>query len=173
MKRVLITALLAAGALATAVPAALADDGPTPLHRALAAARHGTAKYHDVNAALADGYVRTGNCVEVPGEGGMGIHFLNRAYAADPRIIPGRPEELLYAPSDDGGLRLIGVEYFRADADQNLATDDDRPDFAGVPFDGPMLGHAPGMPIHYDLHVWVWRHNPSGMFNEYNPKVHC
>ncbi len=40
-------------------------------------------------------------------------------------------------------------------------------------FDGPMLGHAPGMPIHYDLHVWVWRHNPSGTFNEYNPNVRC
>jgi hypothetical protein len=29
------------------------------------------------------------------------------------------------------------------------------------------------MPIHYDLHVWVWDHNPSGMFTQWNPTVSC
>ena len=44
---------------------------------------------------------------------------------------------------------------------------------AGIPFDGPMAGHAPGMPMHYDLHVWAWRANPAGTFEEWNPHVHC
>jgi hypothetical protein len=33
-------------------------------------------------------------------------------------------------------------------------------------------GH-PEMPIHYDLHVWLYRHNPAGMFAMWNPSVHC
>ena len=41
------------------------------------------------------------------------------------------------------------------------------------PFDGPMEGHSPVMPRHYDLHVWVWHHNPSGMFSMWNPNVSC
>ena len=35
-----------------------------------------------------------------------------------------------------------------------------------------MLGHAPGMPIHYDLHVWLQKRNPSGMFAQWNPEVY-
>jgi len=23
------------------------------------------------------------------------------------------------------------------------------------------------------LHVWIWRENPSGMFADWNPTVHC
>jgi hypothetical protein len=23
------------------------------------------------------------------------------------------------------------------------------------------------------LHVWVWKHNPSGMFADWNPQVSC
>jgi hypothetical protein len=42
-----------------------------------------------------------------------------------------------------------------------------------MPFDGPMLGHNPKMPIHYDLHVWVYRDNPAGMFAMWNPLVRC
>jgi hypothetical protein len=36
-----------------------------------------------------------------------------------------------------------------------------------------MPGHQPGMPIHYDLHVWLWMDNPSGMFAPWNPRVRC
>lgn len=32
-----------------------------------------------------------------------------------------------------------------------------------------MLGPAPGMPIHYDLHVWVAERNPAGAFTKWNP----
>ncbi|WP_405817335.1 hypothetical protein OG241_22700 [Streptomyces sp. NBC_01390] len=69
--------------------------------------------------------------------------------------------------------RLVGAEWIVVDKDQNLATADDRPSLFGVPFDGPMLGHEPGMPIHYDLHVWLWKKNPSGMFARWNPTVTC
>ena len=68
-----------------------------------------------------------------------------------------------------GKLRLGAVEYFQADADQDLATDQDRPSLFDLPFDGPMLGHEPGMPIHYDLHVWLYKHNPGGHVRDVEP----
>jgi hypothetical protein len=43
----------------------------------------------------------------------------------------------------------------------------------GQPFDGPMPGHGPDMPIHYDLHVWTHKANPAGVFAPFNPKVSC
>jgi len=58
-------------------------------------------------------------------------------------------------------------------ADQNLGTDGDRPVLLGQPFDGPMPGHGPGMPVHYDLHVWTHKANPAGVFAPWNPKVSC
>jgi hypothetical protein len=36
-----------------------------------------------------------------------------------------------------------------------------------------MLGHNPQMPIHYDLHLWVGRHNPAGLFAQWNPAISC
>jgi hypothetical protein len=36
-----------------------------------------------------------------------------------------------------------------------------------------MDGHGPGMPVHYDLHVWLFKKNPRGMFAEFNPRVAC
>jgi hypothetical protein len=26
---------------------------------------------------------------------------------------------------------------------------------------------------HYDLHVWLYRENPKGMFTQFNPKASC
>ena len=172
MKRVGIALAALAASTAGFLPAAVASDG-AQLNPVVATARQATVKYHDVAAALADGYVKVGGCVELPGAGGMGFHYVNPRLAADPAIAADQPEQLLYAPGPDGSLKLAGVEYFKADADQNLATSDDRPSLAGVPFEGPMAGHGPGMPIHYDLHVWAWRANPEGMFADWNPNVDC
>ena len=172
MNRRLATTLATIALLTAATPAVAADAGGSDVRTAVATARRSTEKYHDVAAAVADGYVRVSDCVSAPGLGAMGIHYLNPALAADPRIDAAKPELLLYAPSA-GRLRLVGVEYFRADADQDLTTDGDRPNLAGVPFDGPMPGHDVAMPIHYDLHVWAWQANPAGTFSEFNPNVHC
>lgn len=136
----------------------------------LAAVRAATAQFHDVAVAQAAGYVPVSPCEAGP-EGTMGYHYLNPQAAGQP-IDLRRPAVLLYVPGEDG-LELAGVEYFKADADQSLATDEDRPRLLGQDFQGPMLGHGPGMPIHYDLHVWVWKHNPSGTFAQWNPALSC
>ena len=173
MKRILLIATVALVALGAGAMAAGASKGD-PVLNALETARKGTAKYYDVGQALKDGYVQASPCVEAPGLGVMGIHYLNPAYVADPSIKPGKPELLLYIPRPNGKLRLVGVEYFRPDADQDLSTDDDRPFLVGlIPFDGPMEGHDPGMPRHYDLHVWIWADNPFGTFAQFNPTLSC
>ena len=113
-------------------------------------------------------------CESDPKYGGMGIHYANQALSDDGNALdPLRPEVLVYQIGENGEPRLGALEYFTVDADQDLATDDDRPSLFGVPFDGPMLGHTPGMPIHYDLHVWLYKPNPAGIFAAWNPRVHC
>jgi hypothetical protein len=135
--------------------------------------RRATRAFRDVRAAEAAGYEAEGPCASDPKYGGMGFHYGNPELLADGELDIERPEVLVYQPTRDGRLRLGAVEYFRTDADQDLATDEDRPSLFGLPFDGPMLGHSPQMPTHYDLHVWLYRHNPAGMFAAFNPLVRC
>lgn len=132
----------------------------------LAAVRQATVQYHDVNAAIAAGYVPVDECVP-----GMGYHYVN--FGQFGRMDPLVPDALTYAANAKGHLRLVAAEWFMVDADQNLATDSDRPSMFGKEFDGPMLGHAPGMPIHYDLHAYLWKGNPDGVLATFNPNVHC
>jgi hypothetical protein len=136
-------------------------------------ARAATLKFRDVAVAKAAGYVAAAECAQDPKYGGMGVHYTNPALVADGLLDITRPEVLVYEPLAGGKLRLGAIEYFQADADQDLATDPDRPNLFGLPFDGPMLGHEAEMPIHYDLHVWLYRHNPAGLFAMWNPRVHC
>jgi hypothetical protein len=132
-----------------------------------------TAKYHSVTQATKDGYVREGVCVASPA-GAMGIHYVDPRLASDTVLDPEHPEMLLYQPDARGKLRLVGVEYFIAAADQEPPIDDsDRPRLFDRPLDGPMEGHGPSMPFHYDLHVWLWANNPAGTFAPVNPSLTC
>jgi len=182
-------ALLTIAALAIATGASLAAQPATssghPGHRHAEApsvhgqsddlrrARAATRRFRDVKVARAAGYAATGDCAQDPKYGGMGIHYANHDLVADGKLDITKPEILVYQPMPSGKLRLGAIEYFQVDADQDLATDADRPYLFGLPFDGPMLGHEPDMPVHYDLHVWLYRHNPAGRFAMWNPRVHC
>jgi hypothetical protein len=150
-----------------------ADAPSQEVRKDLRRVRAATRRFRDVEAARAAGYAATGECTDDPKYGGMGIHYANKDLVADGKLDVTKPEILVYQPTRNGKLRLGAVEYFQADGDQDLATDPDRPQLFGLPFDGPMLGHEPGMPIHYDLHVWLYRHNPAGLFAMWNPRVHC
>src|ERR671911_2028034 len=75
------------GAIATAMLLALtgpsfgaSDDTAAAQPITLKQLRQATVKYHDVNNAVADGYVApNGGCVEPPLAGGaMGYHYVNR-----------------------------------------------------------------------------------------------
>jgi len=160
------TALPAAVVPAAAGPA----GGPATLTKAQRAVlTEATRRFADVRLAEAAGYQQTDHCVP-----GMGYHYLHPGLAADTVIDATLPEVLLYDRSAD----LLGVEYFTADADGDLTTAGDRPTLFGNRFDGPMTGHevppgAPPMPVHYDLHVWLYRHNPAGELATVNPRITC
>jgi len=146
---------------------------------ALDSTRVALAKYADPFAAIRDGYFSTLACIEYPegatlgderiAPGGMGVHFLNVSLVGQ-MPDPARPQVLIYEPVRDT-LRLVAAEWFvPAQAAQTP------PMIFGQTLAGPMHGHAPIMPPefhHYDLHVWLWKDNPAGVFSSTNPTVHC
>ena len=167
---VLTSVLVAAAAAAIALPTALASLDP--LDAQLNDLRAATARYHSVEQAEKAGYVRDPHCAFSP-RGGMGYHYVNPSLMADDALDPLEPEILVYAPTESGTLKLVAVEYWKRDDDQLLSTSGDRPVLYGRGFDGPMPGHNATMPVHYDLHVWLYKDNPSGMFAPFNPDVVC
>jgi hypothetical protein len=176
-KKLLISSAVVLLLLAVMAGAAYAATGianPAVL-KDLAAVRQASAKYQDVNAALADGFVPTPHCVAHPELGGMGIHYVNPERIMDPGLDPLEPEILLYVDTGNG-LRLVGVEYMLALGPPDAPVPDPAPpapSLFGVSFDGPFAPPEPGMPPHYSLHVWVWQANPAGIFAPFNPNVSC
>lgn len=169
---VLTAAVVSASALTGAALApgtAAGSTDPTGAH--VAELRRTVTPYQDVNRALADGFVPSEHCIASP-DGGMGFHYVHPQRVGQP-VDPSTPQILLYVPGKDGELQLGGAEFFVPDADQDVTTDGDRPTLWGHPFDGPMAGHEPGMPVHYDLHVWTHVANPDGVFTGWNPRVTC
>ena len=181
MKGLLIL-LVGAVVVAGAGFATLAAAGDGPLSPELQAVRAAVARFHSPGHAARAGYVfdPAEACVTSPpapsldgSSGTMGIHVVNPALLMDPALDPLRPEILLYVRKDNGKLELVGVEYWKVDADQNLATSGDRPSLFGRQFQGPMPGHTPTMPIHYDLHAWVAEAHPTDALAMFNPAVSC
>jgi hypothetical protein len=177
-RRILSLSVIAALQAAVVAGSALAQASALPPE--LEKVRAALDKYRDPYVAVRDGYFSTLGCVHYPQPGGagrvpyppgaMGVHFLN------PQLIgpvpdPMRPPILVYEPSG-GTLQLVAAEWFIP-----LATGiKERPILFGRPFDGPMEGHEPLMPAglhHYDLHVWLWKSNPAGLFSPTNPTVSC
>lgn len=149
------------------------DSTDPEVAQQLADVRRATVQFRSIDAAFDAGYIDPGApCAELPGVGGMGIHLIQPSLISDSILDITQPEVLVYKPTSSG-YRLVAVEYFIADADQDLATSGDRPFLFGTGFEGPMPGHAPGMPVHYDLHAWVWQSNPDGVFTSWNPSISC
>ena len=147
---------------------------------ALTAVRAALDKYKDPIVAVHDGYYSTVGCVDFPGggmehgameykPGAMGVHFINMALVG-PKLDSTKPQVLLYEPVGDK-LVLTGAEWF---VPTQLAKTP--PTILGHQLMGPMEGHAPIMPAelhHWDLHVWLYKNNPNGMFSATNPAVKC
>ena len=154
--------------------------------------RQATAAFHDIDNAVAAGYLSPvgGHC-ESSTEGAMGVHSANRALVQDQTLDPEHAEIVLYLPAGAGNDRLVGVEYMQIVLVRNTVTGvvspwlspniwppeyvvvNPAPSLFGQTFDGPMAGHNPGRPWHYDLHVWAWNPNPSGTFAQWNPSLSC
>ena len=171
---------LVAAALMVGARAGAAQQAAAPADSVLARAKAGLAKYQDPIMAVHDGYLSTVACVDFPtgggmGEmqykpGGMGVHFINMGNVG-PTLDAARPQVLIYEPTGDK-LTLVAAEWFMP----VMPAVKEPPKIFGRSLEGPMEGHAPIMPPelhHWDLHVWLWKNNPSGMFSPTNPDVKC
>ncbi|MBI5651862.1 MAG: hypothetical protein HZC40_15710 [Chloroflexi bacterium] len=150
-------------------PATLADD---PLGAQIARVRAATVHFHDVAAAQAAGYGQFLGCISEPGQGAMGIHFPNGNLVGDTVLDPLRPEVMIYEPKANGQLHLVAMEYlvFAAAWD---AEHSQPPVLFGQTFHRVGSPNRYGLPPFYELHIWAWKHNPRGMFYDWNPKVTC
>jgi hypothetical protein len=172
---------------APASPSRSVAGTPAVVQQDLAVARQATARFHNVEVALAEGYVPTPECAAIPGVGGMGVHYINpalmgltiqdgRVHGLDAQIDVTKPEMLVYEPQADGSLRLVAVEYY---ASRDAWGGGAPPALFGQPFDyneddpSTPVDEAHGFTTHYDLHVWLWRNNPAGMFAPWNSAVTC
>jgi hypothetical protein len=141
------------------LPSGLGED----VDRDIARARAATARFRDIEAAVAAGYPATDHCVENQPTGGMGFHFANRALS-DTTLDVEKPEILVYERMADGSIRLNGVEYVVPIAAWTPAQP---PTLMGQSFK-----RADGLGIWY-LHAWIWKPSPSGVFADWNPDVKC
>jgi hypothetical protein len=167
------------------------DIGPDVLAE-LARVRHATARFHNIDAALAGGYTvwspdpfsPNATCPTSP-EGNMGYHLVNvglrggtaNPSAGDAQIDALQPEMLLYERRADGQMHLVGVEYlvFTAAWERVNGAGAAPPEVFGEPLPASLHtfpGNSNPIP-HYELHVWIWTANSRGMFYPWNPTVSC
>lgn len=177
--RAILAALVLAPVVAGAQVRQASSSTAPQLTPQLSAVRSALDKYQDPLQAVRDGYFSTLGCVAYPvagghGEmayqpGGMGVHFINMGNVG-PTLDSLKPQVLIYEPVGDR-LQLAAAEWF---VPAQLAAT--APAIFGQSLQGPMDGHAPIMPAelrHWDLHVWLWKSNPSGTFSPTNPDLKC
>lgn len=174
-------------------PAAAAATGAGYEH-----VRTATARFQDLNVALKEGYIRdpTNMCVTAPMEGApkqlgaMGVHYfrpdLLGITAQAPRVAGtgthtdfSSPAVLIYEPQADGRMMLVAIENL-VWADAWRAKSKELPTFEGNEYyrmvDNPVtpdVDEAHGFMPHFELHMWLYKANPNGMFAPFNPTVTC
>lgn len=183
----------------TIIAAALAMAAPGPGEPTLDEVRAATARFRNVEVALAEGYVRDPGdmCETAPkmgqtqGLGGMGIHFfrpdlLGIDAPPNPRVDGNgthvdfrKPSVLLYEPRADGSLELVAVENLVFEKSWKAAGNTGLPKFHGIDYDhmaddpATAIDEAHGFEPHFDRHIWLYRPNSNGMFAQFNPTVTC
>jgi hypothetical protein len=162
-------------------------QGHAAQNQLLAQIRRATAKYQQYEVAMEDGYMLDPHCVEHPELGGMGYHAINLGRII-PAVVPTEPGVLVYEPMQNGKLRLVAVEYLVPAEPWDAMYEETFPMLGNVEFDdhreiifvenedGELVPvNAKGGPPfpHYQLHVWIWKNNPNGIYTPFNPTVSC
>ncbi|WP_309071740.1 hypothetical protein [Arthrobacter sp.] len=154
-----VAALLMGGLAPGAANAHTGGTETRAAHDLVKTLKKSTKDLRKVEDAMKAGYLPEGPCVEVPGLGAMGVHYVNGALV-DGVIDPKAPEVLVFMPDDRGRLDLVAVEFLTVGLTQ-------APSVAGIPFEeGPFPGN-------HSLHAWIYEKNPSGTFAAFNPNLSC
>jgi hypothetical protein len=149
-----------ASVLAVTAGSALAAGNANPLVDEVHKAND---RFKDVSVAVSEGYTPIACASGIEG-GSMGIHYVSEAQLKDDGINLAKPEAVMYEPSADGKLTLIGVEYITAKGPAELN---------GHLFNFNNAPNRYGLPAFYELHVWAWKKNRKGAFADMNPDVSC
>jgi hypothetical protein len=147
--------------------ASAASNGRSDAAKAASA----TTKFHELQVALDNGYEKLpavnqqGGCAS-SGAGAMGVHYL-KGSEVDGNLDAQKPEVLVYEPQANGRSKLVALEYV---VPGNLP----KPSLFGQEF--TLTNLAPyGNPDAnvWTLHAWIWKPNPSGLLQPWNPRVTC
>jgi len=177
----------------------VATTANDPLADVLEDLRARTERFQDVEVALAEGYVRdpSGMCVTAASEGfpaqlgAMGIHYFRPdllGLTGDTPRVNGvgvhtdfnEPAVLIYFPAEDGSLQLGAIENLVWEEAWKAAGNDAPPSFHGLEYWHMVdnvatadVDEAHGFEPHYELHLWVHKENPLGVWVPHNPDVNC
>jgi len=129
------------------------------------AAMLATAAYQDVATAEKAGYassLQTLGCFQSPGRGGMGVHYI-KGDLMDATVDITKPEALVYELDAAGHITgLVAHEYI---VPVDKWTSKKAPRLFGMDFH-----RHPTLPL-WVLHAWLWKDNPSGVLEDWNPAV--
>ena len=122
--------------------------------------KQATVKYANISVATDEGFIDVSGFVP-----NMGHHYLLPP-RADATFELEKPEILLYAPDSSGSMEFVAVEYIVPVAD---------PDNPGSPPEG-FTGEVDEWEFNaersqWQLHVWIVKENPDGLFAPFNPTV--
>ena len=163
-----LAALVAVAALiipAVAIAAASGSD--------IATVRAGTARFHNFSVAEAAGYGPLHSCTdENSGLGAMGQHYVRGDLLGDLTFDLSQPEVVVYEPMPSGRERLVAVEFVEF-AEPWDAVNEDPPVLFGRQLQLVPSPNRYGVPAFYQIHVWIWKSNPAGLFSDWNERVSC
>lgn len=167
-KATMLVAMLLASALLIPAVALAGGNGSD-----LATVRAATARFHDIQVALDEGYGPLHICTdENSGLGAMGQHYVKGSVVGDTEFDLTQPEVLVYEPMPNGRQRLVAVEFvvFKDlwDAENAAA-----PQLFGRELQEVSAPNRYGVPSFYQIHVWLWKSNPAGIFSDWNKRVSC
>jgi len=141
------------------------SDAVSPEPEGIAALRTAIAPYENLNTARSAGYnVALTDCMSNGAVGAMGIHY-GKTSAFDGTLDSTSPEVVIYEPGPNATMQFVGVEFAIPFA--VLPKTAVAPTLFGVRFIPNDMFQL------WTLHVWTERANPSGLFSEWNPAVHC
>lgn len=140
------------------------DRLPEDVVSKLEALRESLEPYRSFDAAKLAGYdIEVTPCMVMRPHGGMGYHY-GKGIFIDGTPNETEPEVLLFEPTPHGGKVLVGVEFI-VPFDKWQGTD------APVLFGRPMARNETFQV--WALHAWLFKHNPQGVFADWNPRVNC
>jgi hypothetical protein len=149
----------------TTMAEAMGSHDGTPEPADVIAATLATSAFQDVDMAEAAGWGTTIDalgCFENEESGGMGLHYLNESLLDDTLDVA-EPEALVYELDANGEIGgLVAHEYI---VPVEAWTADEPPSVFGME-----LHQHPVLPL-WVLHAWLWKQNPAGFFEDWNPAV--